>query len=149
MDWLGDDIWLTWFAIGVVVCLVELMSGELIFLMFGLAAFGAAGTAAAGGDPVIQLAVFGILAVALVSLVRPRITARLHDGPSLPLGRHGLVGQVAIAEERVWRHGGRVRIGDEYWSARPVDPEAVYEPGDELIVAAIDGATASVVRKES
>lgn len=149
MDWWGDDLWVTWIALGVVVGLIEIFSGELIFLMFGIAAF-AAGVAAAVGAPVeIQLAVFGIVAAALLSLVRPRIAAKVHDGPSLPSGQHGLVGHLAIVDERVTRHAGRVRVGDSLWTARPVDPEAVYEPGDELLVAAIDGAVARVVRKES
>lgn len=149
MDWFGDDIWLTWVALGVLVGLIELVSGDLIFLMFGLAAFAAAGTAALGGDEILQLAVFGVVSVALLALVRPRIVARIHAGPTLPTGRDGLVGTLAIVEEQVTRHSGRVRIGDEFWSARPVDPEATYEPGDELLIAAIDGATARVVRKES
>lgn len=149
MDWWGDDLWVTWIALGVVVGLIEIFSGELIFLMFGIAAFAAGVTAAVGAPVEIQLAVFGIVAAALLSLVRPRIAAKVHDGPSLPSGQHGLVGHLAIVDERVTRHAGRVRVGDSLWTARPVDPEAVYEPGDELLVAAIDGAVARVVRKES
>ena len=149
MDWFGDDIWVTWAALGVVMGLVELASAELIFLMFAIAAFAAAGTAGLGGPPAIQLAVFGVVSVALLALVRPRIAAKVHDGPSLPLGQHGLVGSLAIVEERVNRHAGRVLIGDVHWTARPVDSEATYEPGDELLVAAIDGAIARVVRKEN
>jgi len=149
MDWFGDDIWLTWAALGVLVCLIELASGELIFLMFGIAAFSAAAAAGLGAPIAIQLALFGIMSVALLALVRPRIAARVHDGPSLPSGQHGLVGQLAIVDEHVSRHGGRVRIGDVLWTARPIDPEATYEPGDELLVADIDGAIARVVRKES
>lgn len=149
MDWFGDDIWLTWAALGVLVGLIELASGELIFLMFGIAAFTAALAAGLGAPIAIQLALFGVMSVALLALVRPRIAARVHDGPSLPTGQHGLVGQLAIVDEHVSRHGGRVLIGDVLWSARPIDPEATYEPGDELLVADIDGAIARVVRKES
>ncbi|MBC9224956.1 NfeD family protein [Aeromicrobium sp. 636] len=149
MDWFGDDIWVTWTALGVILCLIELASGELIFLMFGIAAFSAAVAAAAGAPLAIPLGLFGVVSVALLALVRPRIVARLYDGPSLPSGQHGLVGHSAIVDEEVNRLAGRVLIGDVLWTARPVDPEAVYEPGDELLVAAIDGAIARVVRKES
>jgi membrane protein implicated in regulation of membrane protease activity len=149
MDWFGADIWLTWVTLGVVVGLVELASGELIFLMFGLAAFAAAGAAALGGSEIVQLLVFGFVAIALLTLVRPRIAARVHDGPSLPVGQHGLVGHLAVVDERVNRHAGRVVIDGVLWTARPVDANVTYEPGDELLVAAIDGAIARVVRKES
>jgi membrane protein implicated in regulation of membrane protease activity len=149
MDWLGEDIWLTWAALGVLMGLIELASGELIFLMFGIAAFAEAGFAGFGAPVALQLAMFGVVSVALLSLVRPRIAARVHDGPSLPVGLHGLVGKPAIVDEEVNRLAGRVLIGDVFWSARPVDPNATYEPGDELIVADIDGAIARVVRKEN
>jgi membrane protein implicated in regulation of membrane protease activity len=148
MDWFGDDIWLTWAALGMIMGLVELASAELIFLMFGLAAFSAAAAAGLGAPVALQLALFGVVSVALLALVRPRIAAKVHDGPSLPLGQHGLVGELAIVDERVNRHAGRVLIGTDLWTARPVDPEATYEPGDELLVAAIDGPIARVVRKE-
>ena len=149
MDWFGDDIWLTWAALGVVVGLIELASGELVFLMFAIAAFAAAAAAGLGAPISLQMALFGVVSVALLALVRPRIVSRLYDGPPLPSGQHGLVGHLAIVEEQVTRHAGRVLIGDVFWTARPVDPDAIYEPGDELLVAAIDGATARVVRKES
>lgn len=149
MDWFGDDIWLTWVTLGVIVGLIELISGDLIFLMLGIAAFAAAGTAALGGGEIWQLATFAVVSVALLSLVRPRIVAKIHDGPTLPSGRSGMVGTLAIVEEQVTRHAGRVRIGDEYWSARPVDSEASYDPGEELLIAGIEGATLRVVRKEN
>lgn len=149
MDWFGDDIWLTWAALGVLVGLIELASGELIFLMFGIAAFAAAFAAGLGAPVAVQVMIFGIVSVALLGLVRPRIAARVHDGPSLPVGQQGLVGQSAIVDEQVSRLAGRVLIGDVFWTARPVDPDATYEPGDELLVAAIDGAIARVVRKEN
>lgn len=149
MDWFGDDIWLTWIALGVLLGLIELSSGELIFLMLGIAALGAGGAAALGAPVALQLAVFGVLAVALLGLVRPRIAARVHDGPTLPTGQQGLVGQTAVVSETVSHLAGRVTIGDVHWTARPVDPGVTYEPGDELLVAAIDGAVARVVRKES
>jgi len=149
MDWFGDDIWLTWAALGVVVGLIELASGELVFLMFAIAAFAAAAAAGLGAPISLQMALFGVVSVALLALVRPRIVSRLYDSPPLPSGQHGLVGHLAIVEEQVTRHAGRVLIGDVFWTARPVDPDAIYEPGDELLVAAIDGATARVVRKES
>lgn len=149
MDWFGNDIWVLWIALGVLFGLVELLSGDLIFTMLGASAFGAALVAGLDGPVALQLVVFGFLAFALLGLVRPRIAARIHAGPTLPTGQHGLVGQSAIVAETVSRLGGRVTIGDVYWTARPVDPAVTYAPGDEVIVAAIDGVIARVVRKES
>ena len=43
------------------------------------------------------------------------------------------------------RHDGRVKLGGETWSASPSDPEPL-EPGEEVRVVRIDGATAIVAR---
>lgn len=149
MDWFGNDVWLLWVAAAVLFGLLELLSGDLIFTMLGASAFGGAAAAALDAPAALQLAVFGLMAAALLGVIRPRIAARIHDGPTLPTGQHGLVGRSAIVAETVTRLDGRVLIDGVYWTARPVDPDATYEPGDELLVAAIDGVTARVVRKES
>jgi len=115
--------------------------------MFSVAAFASAAAAGLGASVELQLVVFGVVATALLSLVRPRIAARVHDGPTLPSGQHGLVGELAIVAEEISRHGGRIQVGDVYWTARPVDPDAIYVVGEELVVTDIDGAVAHVERK--
>lgn len=149
MDWLGSDIWVTWIALGVALCVLELTSAELIFLMLGAGAFAGAGAASLGAPIELQLAVFGIAATALVALVRPRIAAKVHDGPSLPSGNHGLVGKIALVAEPIDHLDGRVRIYDVLWTARPLDSAEHYSTGEEVVIVAIEGATAIVTRKEN
>lgn len=149
MDWLGSDIWVTWVAIGVVLGVLELTAGELIFLMLGLAAFATAAVAGFGAPLEIQLATYGIVAALLISLVRPRFTAKIHDGPTLPTGQHGLVGSIVVVAEPIDHLDGRVQVGDIMWSARPEDPQEHFAAGEQVIVSAIDGAIAIVKRKET
>ena len=59
-------------------------------------------------------------------------------------GTAALVGASAVVVERVDAHGGRVKIGGEIWSARTLDGEQVLEPGTNVQVAEIQGATALV-----
>ena len=62
-------------------------------------------------------------------------------------GAAALEGAHAIVLRRVDPNGGRVRIGGEEWSARPYMPEGeVFEPGAQVEVAKIEGATALVYR---
>lgn len=149
MDWLGSDIWVTWVAIGVVLGILELTAGELIFVMLGIAAFASAGFAAFGAGLEWQLAIYGITAAFLISLVRPRITAKLHDGPTLPTGQHGLVGSTVVVAEPVDHLDGRVHVGDILWTARPENINDHFAVGELVIVVSIDGATAVVKRKET
>ncbi|WP_293783927.1 NfeD family protein [uncultured Aeromicrobium sp.] len=144
MDWLGDDIWLTWIAIGVLLSVVELASMELVFLMFAVGAFAAAIAAGVGAPLVLCLAVFGAVSAGMLSLVRPPILRRLHSGPSLPSGQHGLVGAVGVVDEPVSGDAGQITVRGQRWLARPLDPDARFEPGEEVLVVAIEGAIARV-----
>ena len=49
-----------------------------------------------------------------------------------------------VVVERVDVNGGRVKIGGEVWSARAVRRDQVLEPGTQVQVAEIQGATALV-----
>ena len=46
--------------------------------------------------------------------------------------------------DRVSRDNGQVKLDGEVWTARPFADDEVYEPGDEVTVMHIDGATAVV-----
>jgi membrane protein implicated in regulation of membrane protease activity len=47
--------------------------------------------------------------------------------------------------ERVDGQGGRIKLAGEVWSARSLDSDAAYEPGAQVDVVEIDGATAVVM----
>jgi membrane protein implicated in regulation of membrane protease activity len=64
--------------------------------------------------------------------------------PALRTGAASLVGAKATVIERVDALGGRVKIGGEIWSARAFDSTKVLEPGLQVEVAQIEGATALV-----
>jgi membrane protein implicated in regulation of membrane protease activity len=49
-----------------------------------------------------------------------------------------------VVLQRVDQNGGRVKIGGEEWSARAYMPDQVLEPGTEVEVVQIEGATALV-----
>ena len=55
-------------------------------------------------------------------------------------GAEALVGQKAVAVTRL-RPSGQVRVAGELWAARS---ESGAEPGDEVVVRAVDGLTLSV-----
>lgn len=148
MDWFGSDVWVTWIALGVVLLGVELFSGALIFLMLGVAGLSAAVAAVTGAPDAAQIAVFGSVSVALLTFVRPRIAQRIHNGPTIAVGAHRLVGQTALVVEDISHEAGRVRIGDQLWSARPIRPDDTFPGGDQVVIVSIEGATAIVDRKE-
>ncbi|MDQ2588836.1 NfeD family protein [Saccharothrix yanglingensis] len=135
---------LIWLILGVVLVAAEVLSGDFVLVMLGLAAFGAAGSAALGADVVVSAIVFGVVSLGLVAGARPAIRRRLELGRGHRSGVEALVGGTAVVVSTVDGHGGRVRIGGEVWSARSLDHE-VIEPGAEVTVVEISGATAVVL----
>ena len=148
IDWLTDHGWAAWIGIAVVLAVVEMMSLDLVLLMFAIGALGAAVVSGLGGPLWLALLVFAALSLALVFTVRPPLVERLHAGPTLHTGHQNLVGHAALVVEPVDARQGRVQLGGELWSAR-AEGDGVFETGTEVHVIRIDGATAVVTGKES
>ncbi|WP_216823004.1 NfeD family protein [Aeromicrobium sp. A1-2] len=153
IDWMQDHAWATWLGIAVVLALVELLSLDLVLLMFALGALAAAVVTGLGGPLWLAIVVFILVTVALVLLVRPPLVARLHDGPTLMTGHQALVGHTAIVVEPVDHRQGRVQLSGELWSARTQLDAESFDTGTEVLVTRIDGATvivtAAATTKES
>lgn len=115
------------------------------FGMFAVGAVAAAGTAGLGGGAVAQVVVFAIVSTALILVVRPLAKRSAARTPGLRSGVDALQGRQATVLERVDREGGRIKLAGEVWSACALDPDAAYEPGSQVDVAEIDGATAVVM----
>jgi membrane protein implicated in regulation of membrane protease activity len=147
-DWIASHAALAWLAASVVLAVVELLSMDFVLLMFGLGALAAATVTVLGPPQWLAVAVFAVVSIALLFLLRPALLQRLHSGPTLATGFSNLVGQSALVLQSVDSREGRVRIGAEEWSARTPDHHAI-EAGVEALVIAIDGASAVVTAEHT
>jgi membrane protein implicated in regulation of membrane protease activity len=137
--------WVIWAIVAVVLAIGELLTPGLFFLgPVAVAAVAAAIVAALGANAAIQVIVFIAGAVASVAVLRPIARAHLHMPAMIRTGTAALVGTKATVLERVDASGGRVRIGGEVWTARSYMDGQVFEPGTQVEVAEIKGATALV-----
>lgn len=140
------DAWVWWLigAVGLGIPLVLTAMPE--FGMFSAGAVAAAVVAAAGGGVVAQVLVFVAVSVALIAVVRPiAARQRRQQGAGFASGVDALKGRQAVVVERVDGAGGRVKLAGEIWSARSFDDSLVFEPGRQVDVVEIDGATAVVM----
>ena len=136
---------LIWLVAAVGLAAAEALTGDLFLMMLSGGALAAAGASWLLGWPVwADGAVFLVVSVLLLALVRPALRKRLTAGGGLPEPAKALEGKHALVLDQISRHQGQVKLDGEIWTARPYNDDDVYEAGDHVTVMHIDGATAVV-----
>jgi membrane protein implicated in regulation of membrane protease activity len=134
---------LVWVIAGVALLGVELFTGTFVLVMLGGGALVAAAASAVFDTPtVVNAVIFAVVSTALLAGVRPLLRQRLH--PQLEHSGHSPVGATGLVVQRVDRDGGQIKIDGELWSARSLDQERVFEPGERVTVMQLSGVTAVV-----
>jgi membrane protein implicated in regulation of membrane protease activity len=135
-------IWLI-FALGLAGA--EALTGDMFLLMLGGGALAAAASSWLLDLPVwANGAVFLVVSVLLLVLVRPALRRHLTPAKGPQTGIKALEGKNALVLDRVARDEGQVKLDGQVWTARPFNDGDVFEPGDLVTVMHIDGATAVV-----
>lgn len=136
---------LLWLIAALVLAGAEVITGDLFLLSLAGGALAAAGVNWAFDFPIwADGVVFLLVSVLLLVGVRPVLRRRLTEGKGLPEPIKALEGKPALVLDRVSQHEGQVKLDGEVWTARPLNGDDVYEPGDQVTVMHIDGATAVV-----
>ncbi len=136
-----------WVVAAVLLAVGEIFTPGLFFLgPVALAAVAAAVAAVLGAAIWLQALVFVLGSFASLGFLRPIARAHLSMPRAIRTGAAALEGARAVVLQRVDDQGGRVRIGGEEWSARAYVPDEVFDPGTQVEVARIEGATALVYR---
>jgi membrane protein implicated in regulation of membrane protease activity len=134
-----------WLIVALGLAGAEALTGDMFLLMLGGGALAAAGSSWLLELPIwADGAVFLVVSVLLLVLVRPALRRRLTPGESLPTGVKALEGKSALVLDRVARDAGQVKVDGQVWTARSMNDGDVFEPGDRVTVVQIDGATAVV-----
>src|SRR5215469_4817961 len=140
--------WIVWLIVAAVLGVAEMMNTTFALGIIAVGALVAAGVGAAHLALPIQLIAFVAASAAGLGFVLPVARRHVKQPPLLKTGPAALVGRSASVLEEVHRHGGRVRIGGEEWSARPYDETLVIPVGRIVDVMQIEGATALVYPRE-
>jgi membrane protein implicated in regulation of membrane protease activity len=143
------QIALSWLIFALALAGAEVLTGDMFLLMLGGGAVAASVTAWLTDWPILgDGAVFLVVSVLLVVLVRPALRKRLTPARGLPTGIEALEGKSAVVLDRVARDAGQVKLDGQIWTARPYNDGDIYEPGESVTVMHIDGATAVVFRHD-
>lgn len=134
-----------WLVAALALAGAEALTGDMFLLMLSGGALAAAGAGFIFDWPIwADGAVFLVVSVLLLVLVRPALRRRMEAGGGLPDPAKALEGRGALVLTRVSHTDGQVKLDGEVWTARPLNDHDVFETGDQVTVVHIDGATAVV-----
>jgi len=136
--------WLWWVGGALTLGILEMLSLDLVLVMFAGGAL-AGGLAYALGAPVaVQILVAALTSIVLLLTLRPWLLRHLKGRVALPeTNAAALVGRSAVVVATVDGTTGRVKLVGEVWSARSADGGSL-PAGTAVTVTKIDGATAVV-----
>lgn len=148
MEWIGDNLWLAWLALALIFIAIEAATVDFVFVMLAGGALAGALAAGVGAGLAIQIIVAVIVAILLIAVIRPLVKRQfMSSEASGTIGSAALMGRLGRVLETVTTTDGRVKLAGETWSAR-VEPGApACEPGEEVRVVRIDGATVIVTNQ--
>lgn len=135
-------VW-TWFVLGTVLLLLELVAPGAVFLWFGIAAFTVGILALTVALPwQAQILIFAILSVVLIFAYRRyfRTKTEESDRPFLNKRGEAHVGQTFVLTDAITQGRGKIRIGDTDWRVSGPD----LAKGDTVKVTGTDGAVLQV-----
>lgn len=138
--------WIGWLVLILVFLVVEMLTGELTFLMLAVGSLLGLVSGLVGAPLWAQVIVAALAAFALLTFLRPTLLRRLHRGAdSRPMNVEALLGLEGLVLSRVSSSvAGQVKLANgDVWTAR-TDTETRLDPATRIEVVRIDGATAVV-----
>jgi membrane protein implicated in regulation of membrane protease activity len=139
------DPWLLWLIAAGLFAAGEIVSLDLVLLMFAGGALGGVAVALLGGATVLQMVAFIAISGVLLALVRPIATKHLTQRTPLQLdGVDSLIGRTAKVTREIDFSGGRIRMGADEWTARTQHSGEAFAVGATVRILQVDGATAVV-----
>lgn len=137
------EAYVLWFIVGVVLVIVELLTGTMFLLVLGIAAIAAAAAAYFGFNFLLQVIVAAIVAAVLIVYLQSRRKgASGQAAPALEMGQPVNFESWVDRERKL----ARVRFRGSLWDAT-VEGEAAGTVGEVLYVKAVHGATLVIAKK--
>ncbi|MGO4691707.1 NfeD family protein [Glaciibacter sp. 2TAF33] len=147
-----DYGWIVWLVLILLFVTIEMVTLELTFLMIALGSVGGLVSGLLGAPWWLELLIAAALSVVLLFGIKPPLLRALKRGGDPSRSNvDALLGIDGHVVRSLDTSGGQVRLSNgETWTARlsPVTEQRIVEPGERVLVTAIEGATAIVVPAE-
>ena len=138
-----ESLALAWVVLAIVAAILEISIPQFGVIFVSLAAIPAALAASAGLNPVAQLAVFIVVLGLSLTLLRPRVMAKL-GAQGVPSRTEALVGREGVVTQDIETTigAGRVNVHGQDWAARSAQP---IPAGTRIRVVGADGIVLEVL----
>ena len=143
-------IWHIWLSAGIVLLIAEVFIPGFLVACLGIGCFATSITASLTDNIKIQLAVFSIVTLAVLFLLRPVVMKYFYSKESrIKSNTDALIGKKGIVTEKInpQLSKGRVKVSGEDWWGFNIDDE-IIEKNTRVIVERIEG-TKLFVRRDS
>jgi membrane protein implicated in regulation of membrane protease activity len=139
-----DGVALAWIALAIVAAIVEVSIPHFGVIFVSLGALAGALAAFLGIGLAPQIALFVVVLVASLAVLRPRLVAPLSTGRGVPSRTEALIGRDGVVTSDIDSTigSGRVNVGGEDWAARSAAPLAA---GTRVRVVGADGIVLEVI----
>lgn len=152
VDFIVSYSWLLWLGLVLVFVIIEVSTVDFTFLMLAIGSLGGLASGLLGLPVWGQVIVAAVLSVLLLFLVRPWLKRVLERGSDrTPSNVDALLGLTGVVTTEFVDGQGHAKLANgEVWTARLSQSSGhrVVEVGENVIVTAIEGATAMVVPSE-
>ncbi|WP_260459341.1 NfeD family protein [Actinotalea ferrariae] len=137
--------WVWWLIAAVALGVLEVLTLDLVLLMFAVGAVSAILASALGASVTVQVLTFAATSTFMLVVLRPYLLRNLRrTTPLVETNAAAHVGRPALTMTEVTSRSGLVKLAGEQWSARTADAGLVIPPDTDVRVVRIDGATAVV-----
>lgn len=140
LEWILENFWSFWLIMMLLLISVQVVTGEMTFLLIAVGALAAVIADVLGAPLYVQFIIVTVISIASLMWLRSFDTKRKQNdtGPS-PWSVNRYVGRVGEVTEEVTSSEGRVRIGNEIWSARTYNPTPISTESP-VVIQQIEGA---------
>jgi membrane protein implicated in regulation of membrane protease activity len=138
--------WHYWIIAGIVLCILEIFTADFLLIGLGVAAMAASIASYSEASMPWQVGVFAIVSVVFVFTIRPLAKKHFYKSSDPRTSNvDAMHGKRGIVVDPIPENGqpGRVKLGGEEWRA-VTDDGVALEPGTEVVVERVDGATLHV-----
>lgn len=140
MEFLFENLWALWVAVGVVALIIELSTAALVSIWFVPSAILTCLFSLAVDNIPAQIVVFVVLSAISMVVSRKIYKKYIKKDKDEISADNKLIGKIAKTTEETDAHNGKVLVGDIYWKAISENGEIIGKD-ETVIIKGVNGTT--------